>query len=133
MESTQQGDVMLKLPPQEKINVFKSKLKEWLAIDQEIALYETKIKDLRKRKNKDLEPEITAFMVEHNISDVNTDKGKVKCSQRNVKQSLSRRNIHDNLSKVLHDDLKVEQAVNMIMNNRETTVKHKLVMPKSKS
>tara|TARA_B100000900_G_scaffold333257_1_gene294316 strand:- start:1719 stop:2126 length:408 start_codon:yes stop_codon:yes gene_type:complete len=130
--SSNSSEVMVHLPPQEKINEFKGKLKEWLAIDQEISLYESKIKALKKRKTKELEPEITSFMVDHNISDVNTDKGKVKCAQRNVKKSLSRSNIHDNLSKVLHDDLKVEQAVNMIMNNREVTVTHRLVMPKQK-
>lgn len=128
MEST--NDVMIKLPPQDKINEFKGKLKEWLAIDQEISLYTSKIRQLKQRKNKELEPEITAFMVEHNISDVNTDKGKVKCSQRNVKKALSRSNIQDNLSKVLHDDLKVEQAVNMIMNNREVKVTHRLSIPR---
>lgn len=123
---------MLHLPPQEKINAFKDKLKEWLSIDQEISLYESKIKELRKRKNRELEPRITEFMVEHNISDVNTDKGKIRCSQRNVKTSLNRSNIQENLSKVLHDDIKVEQAMNMIMNNREVKVTHRLVMPKAK-
>lgn len=126
------NDVAINLPPQEKIGEFKGKIKEWLSIDSEIALYENKIKALRTKKNKELEPEITKFMVDHNISDVNTEKGKIKCAQRNVKQTLSRRNIEDNLMKVLNDDIKVEQAVNMIMNNRAITVKHKLVMPKSK-
>jgi hypothetical protein len=131
--SSNSNNVTLHLPSQDKINEFKGKLKEWLSIDQEISLYESKIRDLKKKKSKQLEPEITSFMIKHNISDVNTDRGKVKCSQRNVKKALNRNNIQDNLSKVLHDDIKVEQAVNMIMNNREVTVTHKLIMPKKKN
>ena len=57
---------------------FKDKVKTWLSIDEEIASYETKIKELKKLKKKTLEPQITKFMVDYNISDLNTEKGKIK-------------------------------------------------------
>ena len=35
-------------------------------------------------------PEITKFMVQYNISDLNTDSGKLRCSERKTKSSLNK-------------------------------------------
>ena len=118
------------LPPQSDINEFKVKVKRWLTIDEEIAEYEKKIKDLKQLKNKQLEPQITGFMREYNIKDLNTENGKIRCNERKVKRPLNRNNIQDNLTKVIHDDLMLEQAMNLIMNNREIKVTYKLTKPK---
>ena len=118
------------LPPQSDINEFKVKVKRWLTIDGEIAEYEKKIKDLKQLKNKQLEPQITGFMREYNIKDLNTENGKIRCNERKVKRPLNRNNIQDNLTKVIHDDLILEQAMNLIMNNREIKVTYKLTKPK---
>jgi hypothetical protein len=118
------------LPPQSDIDEFKTKVKRWLTIDEEIADYEKKIKDLKQLKNKQLEPQITGFMREYNIKDLNTENGKIRCNERKVKRPLNRNNIQDNLTKVIHDELMLEQAMNLIMNNREIKVTYKLTKPK---
>ena len=111
---------------------FKDKVKTWLSIDEEIASYETKIKELKKLKKKTLEPQITKFMVDYNISDLNTEKGKIKCNERNRKKPLNKTNIRENLSQVINDDTQVEQAMQLIMNNREIIKTYVLTKPKIK-
>ena len=111
---------------------FKVKVKQWLTIDEEINKYESKIKELKKHKKKVLEPEITSFMVEHNITNLNTENGLIKCNERRTKKGLNKHNIRENLTQVLNDESQIEQALQLIMNNRETIVKHVLTKPKIK-
>jgi hypothetical protein len=111
---------------------FKNKVKQWLTIDEEINKYESKIKELKKHKKKILEPEITSFMVEHNITNLNTENGFIKCNERRTKKGLNKHNIRENLTQVLNDESQIEQALQLIMNNRETIIKHVLTKPKIK-
>ena len=111
---------------------FKTKVKQWLTIDEEIIKYESKIKDLKKHKKKVLEPEITSFMVIHNITNLNTENGLIKCNERRTKKGLNKHNIRENLGQVLNDESQIEQALQLIMNNREVVVKHVLTKPKIK-
>ena len=111
---------------------FKTKVKHWLTIDEEINKYESKIKELKKHKKKVLEPEITSFMVEHNITNLNTENGLIKCNERKTKKGLNKHNIRENLTQVLNDESQIEQALQLIMNNREIVVKHVLTKPKLK-
>ena len=39
---------------------------------------------LKKIRNKEIEPQLTTFMVQYNISDLNTDAGKLRCNERNT-------------------------------------------------
>ena len=112
---------------------FKTQVKTWLSIDEEIASYETKIKELKKLKKKTLEPQITKFMVDYNISDLNTEKGKIRCNERNRKKPLNKTNIRENLSQVINDDSQIEQAMQLIMNNREIIKTYVLTKPKIKN
>ena len=111
---------------------FKTKVKQWLTIDEEINKYESKIKELKKHKKKVLEPEITSFMVEHNITNLNTENGLIKCNERKTKKGLNKHNIRENLGQVLNDESQIEQALQLIMNNREIVIKHVLTKPKMK-
>ena len=114
------------------LDEFKDKVKTWLSIDEEIASYETKIKELKKLKKKTLEPQITKFMIDYNISDLNTEKGKIKCNERNRKKPLNKTNIRENLSQVINDDSQIEQAMQLIMNNREIIKTYVLAKQKIK-
>ena len=116
-----------------ELTEFKSRVKQWLAIDEEISKYEHKIKELKNLKNKILQPQITTFMINHNVKDLNTQNGKIRCNERTQKKALNKTNIRDNLSQVISDDSQIEQAMNLIMNNRETKIVHVLTKPKHKS
>lgn len=116
--------------PQNELQNFKEEVKTWIQLDNEIQEYEKKIKELKKKRNKELEPSITTFMVTHNISDLNTGTGKIKCTPRNTKQTLNKVYIEENLKKVIQDDNIIQQAMNNILNNREVKTTYKLQIAK---
>ena len=82
------------------------------------------VRDLKKVRDKELQPEITSFMVNNNVSDLNTENGKLRCQERKTKKGLNKHNIRDNLSQFLEEQEKLDEAVNKIMNEREIVVKH---------
>ena len=118
--------------PQTDLIDFKEKVKHWLALDIQISEMETKIRELKKQRNKELEPQLTEFMVKFNISDLNTETGKIKCSARNTKKGLNKENIRTNLSKVITDNNLIDQAMQKILNEREITTTYKLTKVKNK-
>ena len=118
--------------PQTDLTDFKEKVKHWLALDIQISEMETKLRELKKRRNKELEPQLTEFMVKFNISDLNTETGKIKCSARNTKKGLNKDNIRTNLSKVITDNNLIDQAMQKILNEREITTTYKLTKVKNK-
>ena len=118
--------------PQIELTDFKEKVKHWLVLDIQISEMETKIRELKKQRNKELEPQLTEFMVKFNISDLNTETGKIKCSARNTKKGLNKDNIRMNLSKVITDNGLIDQAMQKILNEREVTTTYKLTKVKNK-
>ena len=108
------------------LNAFKKNVKEWLELDTIIKEHEKRIKDLKKKRNKELEPLITQFMNDNNITDLNTNNGKIKCAERNTKKGLNKTNIRTNLSKYINDDVVLDSAINEIVNNREIVTTYKL-------
>jgi len=106
------------IPPNE-LQYFKEKVKHWLAIDKQVSDLENQIKDIKKVK-KELMPEITKFMVQYNISDLNTDSGKLRCSERKTKSSLNKNYIRIELEKALGEQSdKIDSCMENILNNRE--------------
>jgi hypothetical protein len=120
----------VKIPQSDLIN-FKEKVKRWLMLDIQISEMESKLRDLKKIRNKEIEPQLTDFMVQYNITDLNTESGKLKCSARNTKKSLNKENIKNNLSKVITDIGLVEKAMEQL-ENRETVTTYKLTKVKAK-
>ena len=114
----------------EELNGFKIKVKQWLEIDQQIADKEKQIRELKKLKNKTLEPQITTFMRSYNISDLNTENGKLRCNERNTKKPLNKNNIRENLTQVITNVEQLDQAMHLIFTNRETVTTYKLSKPK---
>ena len=110
--------------PKEEIQYFKEKVTRWLLIDKQIADLQTQMKDLKKVRDKELQPSITEFMVNNKVSDLNTENGKLRCQERKTKKGLNKQNIRDNLSKFLDEQGKLDEAVSQIMNEREVIIKH---------
>ena len=52
------------IPPAE-IQFFKEKVQHWLQVDKQISEIEKTLRELKKVRNKELEPEITKFMTKH--------------------------------------------------------------------
>ena len=112
--------------PQNEINYFKEKVQRWVNIDKQIEVLEKQLKDLKKVRNKELEPEITKFMVSHNVKDLNTETGKLRCQERKTKKGINKVNIKQNLSKYLTEQDKLDEAINDIWLNREEVISYKI-------
>lgn len=116
--------------PNEELQEFKVKVGKWLELDEKIAILEKQARELKKIRNKELEPEITGFMVKFNITDLNTNTGKLRCNARNTKKPINKINIRENLSKIIGDSGRVDQAIDLIWTNREVVTTYKLSKPK---
>ena len=75
--------------PSEELQTFKIKVGKWLELDDKISILEKQARELKKIKNKELEPEITGFMRKFNIIDLNTGNGKLRCNERNTKKPIN--------------------------------------------
>jgi len=116
--------------PNEELQGFKIKVGKWLELDEKISALEKQARELKKIRNKELEPEITGFMVKFNITDLNTNTGKLRCNARNTKKPINKINIRENLSKIIAETEKVDQAIDLIWTNREVVTTYKLTKPK---
>jgi len=119
-----------KIPPAE-IQFFKEKVQRWVKIDNQIMELEAQLRELKKVRSKELEPQITVFMTQNNISDLNTENGKLRCKEKRTKQALNKNNIRLNLSKYLSED-KVDSAITDMWNNREEKVTYQIQKMKNK-
>ena len=111
------------LPPQE-LQYFKEKVKRWLMIDKQVADLEGQIKEIKKVK-KELMPEITKFMVQYNISDLNTEDGKLKCSERKTKQAINKNYLIQELTNSLGENQEqINKCMDNILLNRQIKITH---------
>ncbi len=115
---------------QSELTKFKQNVKEWLELDTIIKEHEKRIRDLKKKRNKELEPLITEFMNTNNITDLNTNNGKIRCAEKNTKKGFNKTNIRSNLSKFITDEIVLDSAINELVNNREIVTSYKLKIVK---
>lgn len=120
-------NIITDIPPTE-LEYFKGNVKEWISIDDQISVLNNKIKELKAKKNKQLEPKITLFMRQYNISDLNTDGGKLKCNERSTKKPLSKNLIKQSLSEFFkQDEEKVETVMEHMVSKQEIVKSYKLL------
>ena len=110
--------------PKGDLQQFKERVTRWIHVDKQIEEKMKEIRELKKVRDKELQPSMTEFMVKFNVSDLNTDNGKLRCQETKTKKALNKHNIRDNLSKFLIEQEKLDEAVKNIMNEREIIVKH---------
>ena len=112
--------------PKDQLECFKVNVKEWLDVDEQIRELEKQIKELKATRNKKLEPKITGFMRSFNISDLNTDSGKLRCNERNTRAPVSKKSIKESLEKELSSTEQIDSAMDEIYLNRQVITKYKL-------
>ena len=113
-------------PPETEVQYFKEKVQRWLNVDKQIAELEKTLKELKKVRNKELEPEITKFMTTYNVTDLNTETGKLRCQERKTKQGINKINIRQNLTQYFTNQDKLDEAIQTIWDQREVKVSYKL-------
>jgi len=106
----------------EELSFFKEKVLLWLNIDNQIKELSKELSNLRKVKNKELEPFIVNFMKEHNLNNLNTQKGKLEYKTTETKKAINKDILEQSLSNYLPTD-KIDDAINNIMNNRKVSTK----------
>tara|TARA_B100001094_G_scaffold333398_1_gene411450 strand:- start:3335 stop:3709 length:375 start_codon:yes stop_codon:yes gene_type:complete len=112
--------------PQTELQFFKEKVSRWVNVDQQISELEKQIRELKKVRNKELEPEITNFMQTYNVKDLNTENGRLRCQEYKTKKGLNKQNIRQNLSKFLTESSQLDEAVQSIISEREIVTKYKI-------
>ena len=111
--------------PKDQLDHFKTNVKDWLEMDGKIKALEKEIREMKKVRNKQLEPKITGFMRSYNISDLNTDSGKLRCNERNTKAPVNKKSIQESLQKVLSME-QAGDAMDEIYLNRQVITKYTL-------
>ena len=111
--------------PKDQLDHFKTNVKNWLEIDEKIKSLEKEVREMRKIRNKQLEPKITGFMRSYNISDLNTESGKLRCNERNTKAPVNKKSIQESLQKVLSME-QAGEAMDEIYLNRQVITKYTL-------
>ena len=112
--------------PQTELQFFKEKVTRWVNVDQQISELEKQIRELKKVRNKELEPEITNFMQTYNVKDLNTENGRLRCQEYKTKKGINKQNIRENLSKFLTESSQLDEAVQSIISEREIVTKYKI-------
>ncbi len=97
---------------------FKEKSALWLNLDDDITTLKNAIKD-RKKKQKEIEPPILDFMDHHNINDLNTEDGHLKCQKSLRTKAVSKKFLISKLGDFLRNTNKGEKAVDFIYSSRE--------------
>jgi len=116
--------------PQSEIQFFKEKVQRWVNVDEKIISLESEIKELKKVRNKELEPEITGFMVKYNVSDLNIDTDKkLRCKEKKTKQALNKDNIRQNLTPFIESG-KMDSAIEAMWTNRPEKVTFQIMKVK---
>ena len=111
--------------PKDQLDHFKTNVKDWLEMDEKIKAMEKEIREMKKVRNKQLEPKITGFMRSYNISDLNTESGKLRCNERNTKAPVNKKSIQESLQKVLSME-QANTAMDEIYLNRQVITKYTL-------
>ena len=111
--------------PKDQLDHFKVNVKDWLELDEKIKHLEKQVRELKALRNKQLEPKITGFMRQFNISDLNTGAGKLRCNERHTKTSVNKKSIQESLQKVLSEE-QATAAFDEIYLNRQVITKYKL-------
>jgi hypothetical protein len=111
--------------PKDQLDHFKTNVRDWLEMDEKIKALEKEVREMKKVRNKQLEPKITGFMRSYNISDLNTESGKLRCNERNTKEPVNKKTIQESLQKVLSME-QATTAMDEIYLNRQVIKKYSL-------
>jgi hypothetical protein len=99
---------------------FKNNVKEWLSLDDDIKTLQNAMAQRKKRKN-ELTPGILDFMKTYEISDLNTQGGKLQYVKSTTTKGLNKKTIISRLADFFKDINKGEKAAQFIMEGRDKT------------
>ena len=104
---------------------FKSHVKDWLELDNQLKRLAAAAKERRKKKN-DINLKILEFMGRFNIEDLNTKEGIIRYRKTYVKEPLSQKTIKTKLEELFKNDKDTFEKVQKIFTEREKIEKTSL-------
>lgn len=105
-------------------------VREWVRIDNEMALLQTKLND-RKKEKKAISKGLMEAMKQNNVHEFDLKDGVLVYSQRQVKKPITKKYLMDALSTYFQgNNDKAGELNQYIMENREINVQEKLVHKK---
>lgn len=104
---------------------FKSNVKEWLTLDDDIQTLQKALKERKARKNQ-ITPNVLDFMNRFKINDLNTQEGKIKFTKSTYTKPLNKQFLISRLGDFFKDFNKGEKAASFILDNRDKQEKFNL-------
>jgi len=107
-------------------NEFSENVKEYLALDEQIARLNKALKE-RRTKIKELSTSIMKAMTSNDIEHINIKNGVLVHNTKETFKSLNKMNLKNGLTLYFNDDEhKAADATETVMNNREKVIKETL-------
>ena len=107
------------------LDEFKSNVKQWLELDNQLKRLAAASKERRKKKD-EINRSILEFMSKFNIEDLNTKDGIIRYRKTFVKEPLSQKTIKNKLEELFKDDQENFEKIEKIFTDREKIEKMSL-------
>jgi hypothetical protein len=104
---------------------FKSHVKEWVSLDDDIKTLQDAIKKRKKMMN-DITPQILDFMKRFNINDLNTQNGQLRYTTSLLSKPVNKNFLLAKLGDFFKDNEKGEKITSYLFENRDKQEKIKL-------
>lgn len=102
---------------------FKAHIKRWFELDNYLKKAKEVLKDKRAEKIK-LSEIIMKFMNKHNIEDLNTKEGRIRCKNTYVKAPVNKQLVQQRIADFfVHDEVKQKEILDKIYEEREAVEK----------
>lgn len=102
---------------------FESQIKQWVSVDNEIKIYNEKLKELREKRNT-LTDNITKYADSNNLSNstVQISDGKLKFAHSKVIEPLSFTYLEKHLGGIIKSDDHVKKIIEHLKNKRTSKI-----------
>jgi len=108
-----------KEPSEDELNDLKSMVQDWFKLDDQIRKLDVAIKE-RKVHLKALNSKIEKFMFDYQLTNLNTQHGRIKANERKTKIPVKVREIKEKILELKH--LSGEELLNEIFNNENRPI-----------
>jgi uncharacterized protein YjcR len=121
------------------MNDFKNMVTQWVQLDKELTLKKEQIKVLtQEKKQLSKMMEVMSFKIlqfmnmnDPPIDQLNTRQGLIKCKRSFVKQTLTKKELIDNLTREFQNVLNADDIIQNVFNNRPKVEKIQLIRKNS--
>ena len=106
---------------------FEQTIQQWLLLDNQIKIYNEKLKELRNKRD-NIEEKISQHAINNNLtnSTIKTSDGKLKFVNTKITSPLTFKYLEKSLGEIIKNTQQVTGIMNHIKNNREHRVEHEL-------